>query len=128
MNIHPNHAVSDRSAQPDAAEAVFLPPADIHETPNSILIRCDMPGVFEEDLEITLHNKVLSISGKQRDVSRDGFQAMAREYATGRYQRTFNLNRDLDDAAVSARLRNGVLEIELGKARESEPRRIPVGN
>jgi HSP20 family protein len=128
MNIHPNHDVVDKADGKDAGQAVFLPAADIYETPDSLLIRCDLPGVSEEDLEITLHNRVLSIQGTQREVARDDLQNLAREYQTGRYRRTFNLNRDLDESTVSARLRNGVLEINLAKVRESEPRRIRLEN
>ena len=105
---------------------VFVPVADIFETPETILIRCDMPGVAESDLEINLENKVLTIMGSQMGQGRDGCDTLAREYETGVYQRSFALSRDLDDSAVKARLRDGVLEIELPKAKEARPRRIPV--
>lgn len=118
-------AEASRSA---AEPQVFIPAADIYEKPESVLIRCDLPGVRDEDVEITLHNKVLSVSANQRPQLREGHTAISSEYLTGRYQRTFNLNRDLDDAEIKARLRNGVLEIELPKARESQPRRINITN
>jgi HSP20 family protein len=108
--------------------AVFVPAADIYETPDSIQIRCDMPGVAEGDLEIILENRLLTISGPQQSVEREGFDAILREYPTGIYRRSFNLNRDLDGAAVKARMNQGVLEIEIPKAKAAEARRIPVGN
>lgn len=105
---------------------VFVPAADIYETPGGIVIRCDMPGVAEQDLEITLENKQLTVTGPQMGQGREGFETLAGEYLTGVYQRSFTLSRDLDDSGVTARLKDGVLEIQLPKAREAQPRRIPV--
>ena len=128
MNL-PSHSTTvaeapNRPAEPQA----FIPAADIYEKPESVLIRCDLPGVRDEDVEIALHNKVLSISASQSAQARAGFTVISGEYATGRYQRSFHLNRDLDDSEIKAKLKNGVLEIELPKARESQPRRIPIAN
>jgi HSP20 family protein len=105
---------------------VFVPAADIYETPAGVLIRCDMPGVSEQDLEITLENKQLTVTGPQMGQGREGFETLVGEYLTGIYQRSFALGRDLDDSAIKARLKDGVLEIELPKAREAQPRRITV--
>jgi len=105
---------------------VFIPAADIYETPAGVLIRCDMPGVAEQDLEITLENKQLVVTGPQMGQGKEGCETLAGEYLTGVYQRAFALSRDLDDSAVTARLKDGVLEIKLPKAREAQPRRIMV--
>lgn len=91
-----------------------------------VIIRCDMPGVSEIDLEVTIENKVLTVTGYQMGQGKEGCETLVSEYQTGIYQRTFGLSRDLDDSAVKARLKDGVLEIELPKAREAQPRRIAV--
>lgn len=109
-----------------AERPVFVPPADIYETPTGVLIRCDMPGVAEQDLEITWENKQLTVTGPQMGQGREGCETLVGEYLTGIYQRSFGLSRDLDDSSVTARLKHGVLEITLPKAREARPRRIPV--
>lgn len=119
--------VANPVTQPQPEPAVFVPAADIYETPDCILIRCDMPGVAESDVEIILENKLLTLSGPQQSVVREGFDAILREYPTGVYRRSFNLNRDLDGAAVKARMNHGILEIEIPKAKAPEARRIPVG-
>lgn len=113
---------------PSSDQAVFVPATDIYESPKAILIRCDMPGVANEDLEVTLENKVLSVSGKQRGEVPQETGPNVREYLTGTYQRSFNINRDVDDAGIFARLKNGVLEIELPKARDGQALKIPVEN
>ncbi len=118
------------SAPSDAAQGVhrpeFLPAADIYETPAGVWIRCDMPGVSEEDLEVTLENKVLKVRGSQMGQGREGLETLAGEYLTGVYERSFVLSRDLDASAVKARMKDGVLEVELPKAKEAQPRRIAV--
>jgi HSP20 family molecular chaperone IbpA len=57
---------------------------------------------------------------------KEGCETLSGEYLTGVYERSFGLSRDLDDSAVKARLKDGVLEIELPKAKEAQPRRIQV--
>lgn len=58
----------------------------------------------------TLANKVLTVTGSQMVQGREACEILASEYETGIYQRSFALSRDLDDSAVKARLRDGVLE------------------
>lgn len=105
---------------------VFMPAADIYETPDGVLIRCDMPGVADDDVEITLENRVLTVRGTQMGQGKEGSETLSGEYLTGVYERSFGLSRDLDDSAVKARLKDGVLDIELPKAKEAQPRRIHV--
>jgi HSP20 family protein len=127
--MHTNENITPQATphvEQNADRPVFVPAADIYETPTELLIRCDMPGIDEKDLEITLENKVLTVTGPQMGQGREGCETLVGEYLTGVYQRSFGLGRDMDDSAVSARLKDGVLEIKLPKAREAQPRRIPV--
>lgn len=126
MNIQPTNTVPVEVTGTE--KPVFRPAADIDETPDAILIRCEMPGVPEENVEILLENKVLKLRGTQVSPSREGFQARILEYRSGIYQRSFQLHRDVDEAGVKARLKNGVLEIEVPKQKPAEARRIPIEN
>lgn len=117
---------SPASAGQASQRPVFVPAADIYESKTGVLIRCDMPGVAEQDLEITLENRVLTVTGNQMGQGKEGCETLAGEYLTGTYQRSFAMSRDLDDSAVRARMKDGVLEIQLPKAKEAQPRRIPV--
>jgi HSP20 family protein len=59
MNANESITTPAPSRAPQSTERpVFIPAADIYETPSGVLIRCDMPGVAENDLEITLENKI----------------------------------------------------------------------
>ena len=106
----------------------FTPAVDIYETPNAILIRCDMPGVAQEDLEIILANKVLTLTGRQREQDPGTCEAGTCEYRSGVYKRSFDIKRDLDESAVKARLRDGVLEIVIPKQKKLQPKRIQVAS
>ena len=126
MQTTQNTALSPETTPADPDRPVFQPAADIFETPSAVLIRCDMPGVAEGDLEINLENKVLTVTGTQHQAAAGNRSVLAAEYLTGTYQRSFSLNRGLDESAVSARMKNGVLEIELPKAKGAQPRKIPI--
>ena len=127
MNTHESLTATTAPRSSQASERpVFVPAADIYETPTGVLIRCDMPGVDEQDLEITLENKQLVINGPQMGQGKEGCETLVGEYRTGVYQRSFALGRDLDDSLVTARLKDGVLEVNLPKAPEAQPRRIMV--
>jgi len=128
MNLNPTNTAPAETETNTPRPQVFVPAADIHESPAAILIRCDLPGVAESDIEIVLENKTLTLIAPQKQVERDGFTSLHREYATGVYRRSFVLNRDVDGTAVKARLNNGVLEIEVPKLQPAEARRIPIEN
>lgn len=125
MNANDQTTVTTQGRNEDR-RPVFQPTADIYETPNGVTIYCDMPGVADEDLDVILENRVLSVTGRQMGQGREGCETLAGEYQTGIYKRTFGLSRDLDDSAVRARLKDGVLIVELPKAKEAQPRRIQV--
>ncbi len=125
MHAGENHVMNAREANGEPP-LVFRPAADIYETSAGLWIHCDMPGVADGDLEVVLENKVLTVTGRQMVQGREGLAMLAREYRTGVYRRSFRLAAGVDGAAVRARFKDGVLEIELPKVREARPRRIPV--
>jgi HSP20 family protein len=96
---------------------VRLPSADIHETPELIRIRFNVPGAGPEDLEVTYENKTLAIQSKRKE-----------SQAAPIYQRSIGIPRDLDPAAIRATLRDGVLDIELPKAKAPGAVTIPIAS
>jgi HSP20 family molecular chaperone IbpA len=69
---------------------------------------------------------VLTITGSQGRYQPEGFDQVLEEYGTGVYRRSFTMSREIDEAGITARIRNGVLEVELPKAADARPRRIAV--
>jgi HSP20 family protein len=104
----------------------FLPDVDIYESGDALHLRADMPGVKDQDVEVTLENGVLTIEGKVVLDMYQGLSPLYTEYNVGNYFRQFELNEMLDESKISAKMKDGVLELELPKAEAAKPRRIEV--
>jgi len=122
-------AEKEKQAQPVEMAAdlpAFVPATDIYEKPDSILVKCDMPGVLSGGADITLEDDVLAIAGRQEAAPPAGYELLHQGYETGVFRRTFTLGAHIDRAGIKARLENGVLEIVLPKAEEVRPKKIAV--
>lgn len=104
---------------------VFRPDVDILEHPDAYMIMADMPGVTEDAVDIQLDKGVLTLDARGVEDTTEGTARHA-EYRSGGYHREFRLSKDIDASGVSARMKNGVLELRLPKSAESQPRRISV--
>ncbi len=104
---------------------VFRPDVDILEQPDAYIILADMPGASEDTVDISLDKGVLTLDARAVEDESQGTTRYA-EYRSGGYHREFRISKDIDASAVSARMKNGVLELHLPKSAESRPRRIAV--
>jgi len=114
-------ALSSRDLQ------VFNPSFEVKETKDHYVFRADLPGVREEDLEITLTGSRLSVSGKREAEQRkedERYYAYERSY--GSFTRSFTLPEGIDTNAVDAELKHGVLTIRVAKMPEHQPKRISL--
>ena len=105
---------------------VFVPPVDIFETPESVVLVADMPGVAEKDVSITLENDLLTIEGNLEDPSYPGQALTYQEYENGDYRRVFTLSTDVERDKIAATVKDGVLRLELPKAEPVKARKIEV--
>ena len=103
------------------------PAIDVVEREGDFEITCDLPGVEQKDLDLSIADNVLTIKGEKRE-GKDGGSSKTyrREIWAGAFQRTLSLPRTVDSAGVDATLRNGVLKIVLPKREEARPRQISV--
>lgn len=105
----------------------WAPDVDIAENPDSYEIHAELPGMREEDINITLNNNVLTVSGeKKREVKeeKDNFVRVERSY--GKFERSFSLPNNITAERVAANYSDGVLKITLPKAEEAKSRTIKV--
>lgn len=112
-----------------SATAGWVPTVDIHEFDTRFQLFVDVPGVDPKEVEITLDNGVLSISGERYlPGAPEGEQVINRhsERGHGRFYRRFILPDTVDSDKVKATDRNGVLEISIPKLAKAQPRRIKV--
>lgn len=109
------------------AEDAWLPAVDIKEEAERFLVRADLPGLDAKDIDVSLENGVLSISGKResevKDV-KDGYRRVECSY--GEFRRQFTLPETADADKVTAKCDKGVLEITIGKSEVRKPKRITV--
>ncbi|NIR61603.1 MAG: Hsp20/alpha crystallin family protein [Gammaproteobacteria bacterium] len=118
------------SVAPDA-EAVgrgWRPAVDIREDPERFVLRADLPGVDPKDIDVTMENGVLTIRGERKLEHEAGDEAgRARsERVFGSFFRRFTLPGSAAPERISAKTRNGVLEVTIAKRESVQPRRIEV--
>lgn len=103
----------------------FEPAIDVHASENEVVFLCDVPGVKQEDLEITLENHVLNIKGTRKfDGSERQQMVLGRPY--GAFSRAFTLPDTLDEENLSANLSDGVLTIRIPKHPKARARKIQI--
>jgi len=103
---------------------VFVPPSDIYETNDSIVVLAEMPGVGPDGIDITLERRVLTIRGHGAGNDHREYQRVYSEYTDGDYERVFTLSDNIDRDRIEATLQDGVLHLVLPKAETAKPRRI----
>ncbi|HUJ58249.1 MAG TPA: Hsp20/alpha crystallin family protein [Kofleriaceae bacterium] len=108
-------------------ERTFTPAFEVKETKDAYLIKADLPGIKEADIDVKLTGDRLAITGKreaEREDKGDAYYAYERTY--GDFQRTFVLPEGLDSDHVHAELKDGVLTIALPKLPGTETKTIAV--
>ena len=108
----------------DPYERMVTPAIDIYEAGETLTLVADLPGVQEQDLEITIDKDILMIEARGAEPPEG--RRVAREFGYDRYQRKFRLTEAVDSSKVSAELTRGVLTLTLPKAAAAVPRRVDV--
>ena len=95
------------------------PLLDVYETDNTIVASLDLPGVEKKDVEVSVSNGFLTISGERKNISGEG--GIWQETSFGTFKRTFELTEAVVEDKIKAQFKNGVLKISLPKAEEVKP-------
>jgi len=112
------------SARPASA---FAPAFEVKETNDAFVLRADLPGVAESDLDIAVHNNVLTVSGsRQAEERKEGESYALYERQFGSFSRSFSLPDMADGDRIEAKLDHGVLTLTIGKKAEAKPRKISL--
>jgi HSP20 family protein len=106
----------------------FVPRFDVKEIKDAYVINADLPGVKDEELNVSLSGNLLTISGKREEEHREeGESYYAMERSHGSFARSFTMPDGVDSDGVSADLREGVLTVRIPKKPDAQPKRIAIG-
>lgn len=106
----------------------LMPAMDVTETDEAILVKAEMPGIKKEDIDISIQNGMLTVSGEskeEREEKKEG-RVIRQERRYGRYTRSMNMGDNIDGEHISAEYKDGVLEITLPKLAVEETKKIKV--
>lgn len=105
----------------------FAPAFEVKETADSFVLKADLPGVAEGDLDIGVHNNVLTVSGsRSAEERKEGESYALYERQFGSFTRSFSLPDMADGEKIDAKLEHGVLTLTIGKKAEAKPRKIAL--
>ena len=105
----------------------WVPAIDIYEGTEAFLATADLPGLKKEDIEISIEDNVLTVSGERKfEESKDNGTFRRVERAYGSFRRSFTLPRGVDPAKVEAKFEDGVLTLNIPKSEMSKSRKIAV--
>jgi len=102
----------------------YTPATDIYEDGEKYTVVCDMPGVDQDGVSVSLEDNVLSVTGEQQELDRERFYHQ--EYAAGIFHRVFRIPDMINRGAIKATIKNGVLTVTLPKAEKEKPKTITV--
>ena len=105
----------------------LAPPVDIYEDEHNIILKIDVPGIDEKDIDVSVQNNTLTVHGErkiEKEEKEENFRRVERQY--GSFTRSFTLPSSVEPGQVSARYDKGVLKINLAKKAEAKPTQIKV--
>ena len=107
--------------------ASFVPAVDVYEDEKKVVLKLEVPGIEEKDLDVSVENNTLTVKGErkfEKEEKEENFHRIERRY--GSFYRAFTLPTTVDTEAVAASYNAGVLKLELKKKPEAQPKQIKV--
>lgn len=104
----------------------LVPPTDIYETKDALIMLLDMPGASPDSLNVTLDNRVLTVAARSTPSAPQGYTLVHSEHQDGNYERAFTLADQFDSERIDAVFKDGVPRLTLPKATPSPAKKIAV--
>ena len=102
------------------------PRTDVYESKEQLQFFIDMPGVKQENIDITLEQNILTVRGGVVPPEMPGYRLTYAEHEIADYQRVFTLSNEIERAEIQASIKNGVLKLVLPKSKAALPRKIAI--
>jgi len=124
-----SRAIGPRNGQPreHVSSRVWSPTVDVYEDTDAIIIKTDLPGVSQDEIDIEMNNDTLTIRGERKfedEEKREKYVRVERQY--GAFQRSFTIGVPVEPDKIKAVYKNGILELTLPKAEITKPRKVQV--
>ena len=116
-----------KTTDQEMAMGAWTPAVDIYETPEHVVLRADLPGIAEKDIDVRIENNVLVLRGERKflkEAKEEDYHRIERSY--GVFSRTFQLPGTIDQNKIQAVHQDGVLEVRLPKREDSKPRQVKI--
>ena len=104
----------------------WSPALDLYQNNDNVIAIVELPGMRKEDIEISLHDGMLTIAGERKSESGEGENAERTERFTGKFRRSITLPTRVEAGKVTASYKDGILTITLPKAEEAKPKKVEV--
>jgi HSP20 family protein len=104
----------------------WTPALDVYQNNDNVVAMIELPGMRKEEIDISLHDGMLTISGERKSEAKDGENAERTERFIGKFRRSITLPTRVDANKVSASYKDGILTVTLPKAEEAKPKQIQV--
>jgi HSP20 family protein len=127
MNRLFREAYSPEGPEDALTTTSFAPPVDIYEDEHNIILKLEVPGIDEKDIDVRIDNNTLTVQGErkmEKEEKEENFRRVERQY--GEFTRSFTLPSSVDPGQVTAHYDKGVLMIKLAKKAEAKPKQIKV--
>ncbi len=116
-----------RGREEGLRSGMWTPAVDIYETNDSVVVKAELPGVEKDQISVEVKDGILSLRGErkfEKEVKEESYHRIERSY--GNFQRSFSLPVSVDQDKVTARFKDGVLEVKLPKKEQAKPKQIHV--
>ncbi len=106
---------------------LWVPPIDVSETSDAVIVKADLPGVSEDDIQISITGNLLSIKGERKqEVKEENENFFRVERVYGAFERVIELPAEVEPDKAKATFKNGVLTIEIPKSEKVKPKEIKI--
>jgi HSP20 family protein len=115
------------SGAPSHTQRRWIPAMDLVETADEFVLRADLPGLTEQDVNIEVEDNVLTVSGERKaehEERKEGYYRVER--SSGSFSRSLTLPKGVDPESVKAGFENGVLEVRIPKPEQRRPRKVAI--
>ena len=116
-----------RDREDEVNMCAWKPAVDIYETETGVILSVDLPGVGKENVAVEVKDNILTLKGERfpkNEINQEAYYRQERCY--GSFQRSFTLHHNIQPNLIKATFKDGMLEIEIPRPEEEQPRKITV--